>query len=75
MIDGYLDPVGGEPLYEMFACTIAQASGCTVTDLSGRPFDPAENLIHFEKNPQYLYYPVAATSAKLHREILQNITR
>ncbi|MFH2085637.1 MAG: hypothetical protein ABII21_02555 [bacterium] len=34
-IDLYTDPVGGEKLYEMFACTVAQQAGCKVTDLEG----------------------------------------
>lgn len=72
-IDAYLDPFGGEKLYEMFACTVAQNNGCIVSDLTGKHFDPVENLKIFETDPDYIYYPVAATNKILHEEILKNI--
>jgi len=71
MIDVYLDPIGGEPLYEMFASTVAQSAGCVVTDLEGRLFSPKKVLQDFEKNPQQgRYYPVAAGTKDLHQEVL-----
>lgn len=73
VVDGYLDPFGGEKLYEMFACTVAQKSGCTVSNLDGKIFDPVENLKIFEKNQNFIYHPVAATNKELHDEILKNI--
>ncbi|HUD11944.1 MAG TPA: hypothetical protein VMS08_06025 [Candidatus Saccharimonadia bacterium] len=69
-VDAYMDPFGGEELYEMFAATIAQASGCVVTDRKGAPFDPAKALRIFEKDRHFVYYPIAARSANLHAEIL-----
>lgn len=72
-IDAYLDPFGGEKLYEMFACTIAQHNGCIVSDKIGKYFDPVKNLIIFENDPNYIYYPVAATNEALHVEILKAI--
>jgi fructose-1,6-bisphosphatase/inositol monophosphatase family enzyme len=72
-IDAYLDPFGGEKLYEMFACTLAQKNGCVVSDLKGNEFDPVENLKIFEKNQNYIYYPISATNSILHRKILASI--
>jgi fructose-1,6-bisphosphatase/inositol monophosphatase family enzyme len=72
-IDAYLDPFGGERLYEMFACAVAQKNGCIVSDLTGKYFDPIENLKIFESNQDYIYYPVAATNKVLHNEILKGI--
>jgi fructose-1,6-bisphosphatase/inositol monophosphatase family enzyme len=74
-IDAYIDPFGGERLYEMFACTVAQHSGCLVTDLSGEDFDPAKYLKIFENDPNYVYYPVATTNADLHKQVLASIDR
>lgn len=71
-IDAYADPFGGEKLYEMFACTIAQKNNCVVSDLTGKYFDPIENLKIFENNQNYIYYPIAATNKKLHDEILNS---
>jgi len=73
MIDAYLDPSGGEPLYEMFASSIAQGAGCVVTDFEGKEFNAGEYLKVFEKDPDYRYYPVAASSKKLHKEILTSL--
>jgi fructose-1,6-bisphosphatase/inositol monophosphatase family enzyme len=73
-VDAYLDPFGGEHLYEMFACTVAQASGCVVTDRQGTVFDPVLALKTFESNKDFVYYPVAARSARLHAEILANLS-
>jgi fructose-1,6-bisphosphatase/inositol monophosphatase family enzyme len=72
-IDVYFDPFGGEKLYEIFACTVAQKNGCIVSDLNGKPFDPVENLKIFEENQNYIYYPVATTNAGLHKELLNGI--
>ena len=72
-IDAYLDPFGGEKLYEMFACTVAQNNNCVVSDLTGKYFDPVENLKIFETDPDFIYYPVAATNKILHEKILENI--
>ncbi len=69
-LDVYLDPLGGERLYEMFAATVAQGAGCVVTDLSGESFDAGKYLKIFEENPEYRYYPVAASNAILHRVVL-----
>lgn len=69
VIDAYLDPFGGEKLYEMFACTVAQKSGCVVTDLEGKEYDPVENLKIFEGNQNYIYHSVAAGNEKLHSKI------
>lgn len=70
-IDAYLDPFGGERLYEMFASTVAQYSGCIVTNKNGESFDPAKYLKTFFKDPNYLYYSVAANSKELHKEIIK----
>ncbi len=69
-IDVYLDPIGGEKLYEMFACTVAQKSGCTVTDLNGEEFDPVKYLKIFEEDGNFIYYPVASRHSELHSQIL-----
>jgi fructose-1,6-bisphosphatase/inositol monophosphatase family enzyme len=71
-VDGYLDPIGGEPLYEMFAATVAQKAGCVVTDVTGRPFDAVGSLVEFEKSQRNMYYPVAARTLKLHNKLLKN---
>lgn len=73
MIDGYLDPFGGEKLYEMFAATVAQQTGCLVTNRQGKPFDASEMLKIFEKDPDFIYYPVAARSQPLHQELLKSL--
>jgi len=73
VIDAYLDPFGGERLYEMFACSVAQKNGCIVSDLSGKIFDPTENLKIFEDDQEYVYFSVAATNESLHGEIMKNI--
>lgn len=74
-IDAYLDPFGGEKLYEMFACTVAQHNGCVISDKTGKYFDPVENLKIFENDPNYIYYPIATTNEKLHGEILNSLVR
>ncbi len=74
-IDIYADPFGGEKLYEMFACTVAQKNGCIVSGLNGKYFDPVENLKIFENDQNYIYYPVAATNEVLHEEILKYIKK
>lgn len=72
MIDVYLDPFGGEPLYEMFACTVAQRNGCIVTDLDGNSFNATDNLKIFEKDQSHRYYPVASSNKRLHEEVLSS---
>ncbi len=69
-IDGYLDPCGGEKLYEMFAATIAQQNGSIVTNRTGEEFDPGKFLKIFEEKPDYDYYPVAATNKNIHDFLL-----
>lgn len=69
-IDAYADPYGGEELYEMFACAIAQKAGCVVTDKQGVPFDPATYLKQFEQDRHFVYYPVAASTPALHTQLL-----
>lgn len=73
VIDAYADPIGGEKLYEMFACTVAQNNGCLVSDKTGKYFDPVENLKIFENDQKYIYYPVATTNEALHNQILKGI--
>ncbi|MEI6690856.1 MAG: hypothetical protein WCL07_03860 [bacterium] len=73
-VDAYLDPIGGEALYEMFAAAVAQKAGCVVTDLSGKPFDATDNLKEFENNRNFTYYPVAARTLKLHTELLRSLS-
>jgi fructose-1,6-bisphosphatase/inositol monophosphatase family enzyme len=72
-IDGYLDPFGGEELYEMFAASLAQHAGCIVTDTNGKTFDPAEYLKIFDEDRHYLFKPVAARTEKLHKQILEKL--
>lgn len=72
-IDAYADPFGGEQLYEMFACTIAQGAGCVVTDREGKAFDPGKHLRIFEQNPGYIFYPVAARTPELHKQLLDTL--
>lgn len=74
-LDAYLDPVGGEQLYEMFAATVAQGAGCVVTDRHGEIFNAGKYLKIFEENPEYRYYPVAASTAELHTELLNVMKR
>lgn len=69
-LDVYLDPLGGERLYEMFAASVAQGAGCVVTDRLGEVFDVGKYLKIFEESPEYRYYPVAASNATLHRSVL-----
>ncbi len=69
-IDAYLDPIGGEKLYEMFACTVAKYSGCIVTDMQGEIFDPVKYLKIFEKDKDFIYYPIATRNADLSKNIL-----
>lgn len=72
-IDAYLDPFGGEKLYEMFACSVAQNNGCVVTNLQRKIFNPEINLKIFDNDPNYIYYPVAARSKVLHSQIIKGI--
>lgn len=72
-IDAYLDPVGGEHLYEMFAAQVAIKAGCVVTDLKGNPFNPSTMLSQFISDPKYVYYPVAAQTKAIHDEIINKI--
>ncbi len=73
-IDGYLDPFGGEQLYEMFACTVAIGAGCVVTDRNGLAFKPSEQLRNFEKDNLYRFYPVAARTQQLHKQLLDGLS-
>lgn len=72
-IDIYLDPIGGEKLYEMFSASVAQGAGCIVTDKSGEIFDAGKYLKIFEEDPEYRYYPIAASNKTLHEELRKNI--
>lgn len=72
-IDAYLDPFRGEPLYEMFASTVALKNGCSVTDIEGNNFDPSEELIRFFNSPKQRYYPVAARNVCVHNKLLSNL--
>lgn len=65
-VDAYLDPVGGEQLYEMFAASVAQGAGCIVTDRDGEVFDSGKYLKVFEQNQNFRYYPIAARTESLH---------
>jgi fructose-1,6-bisphosphatase/inositol monophosphatase family enzyme len=69
-VDAYVDPFGGEALYEMFACMVAVGAGCTVTNLEKEVFDPSKYLHMFETDPSHRFYPVAARNAQLHAQIL-----
>lgn len=73
-IDAYLDPVGGEHLYEMFAAQVAIKAGCIVTDLQGKPFDVSKMLQAFILDPKYVYHPIATQTDSLNQEILSLIT-
>ena len=72
-IDAYIDPFGGEELYEMFASAIAQRAGCKVTDRNGIDFDPSKYLKTFEQDRHFTYYPIAARSEKLHKQLLESL--
>ncbi len=72
-IDAYLDPFGGEQLYEMFACTVAQYAGCFVADLNGEIFDASLYLKNFEKNPKFIYYPISSCNKFLFDNLIKNI--
>lgn len=72
-IDIYLDPFGGEKLYEMFACGLAQKAGCIVTDLDGKNFDASGMLEEFEKDQDFVFHPVASRSEALHEQVLKSI--
>jgi len=74
-IDAYLDPFGGEKLYEMFACTVAQKAGCTVTNINGTEFDAGEYLKIFEKDQKYIFYPVGARTKQLHEQLLNSLNK
>ncbi len=73
VIDIYVDPVGGEELYEMFAATVTQGAGCIVTDLTNNNFDPSKMLTEFENNRHFTYFPVAASNKVLHQELLASL--
>ena len=72
-INVYTDPVVGEELYEMFAATIAQGSGCKVTDLTGSDFDASEMLTKFEEEGHFSFHPVSASNVALHSELLSHL--
>lgn len=69
-IQVYTDPIWGEKLYEMFACSLAQKSGCKVTNLEGEEFCAGKYLKIFEEDQNFVYRPVASRSKKLHKKIL-----
>ncbi len=70
-VDAYLDPVGGEALYEMFAASVAQGAACIVTDRNGEVFDAGKYLRVFEQDRNFRYYPVAARTEGLHAILLR----
>ncbi len=71
-VDAYLDPIGGEQLYEMFAASVAQGAGCKVTNLEGETFDAGKYLKIFEQDPLFAYYPIAARTEALHSILLRS---
>jgi len=73
VIDVYTDPFRGEPLYEMFASTVAQKSGCIVTNVDGEAFDPSECLKIFEKNKDFVFCPVGTSNEILHKKIIASL--
>jgi len=72
-IDAYLDPFGGEPLYEMFACAVAQKNGCIVSGIDGEEFNPEKYLRKFEEDQKLKFYPVAARNEILHKQVLESL--
>lgn len=72
-IDGYLDISKGQKLYEMFAASVAQKSGCLVTSPEGEEFSAKKYLKIFEKDPKFRFKLVAASSKALHGQIMDNL--
>lgn len=72
-IDGYIDTAKGQKLYEMFAATVAQKSGCIVTGMKGEDFDVEKHLKIFEKDPNFRFKFVAARNKELHGQIMESL--
>jgi fructose-1,6-bisphosphatase/inositol monophosphatase family enzyme len=72
-IDGYLDPLRGQPLYEVPCCELIVKAGGIVTDAEGRPFRINDIITGLLKNTSERYRLVAAGTQELHDALLHGL--
>lgn len=70
-IDAYLDPLKGQPLYEVPCAQLVLAAGGVVSDSNGVPFELGYLIEALEENVHARYKIVAASTRELHQELLE----
>lgn len=72
-IDAYLDPLKGQPLYEIPCAQLVIVAGGVVSDSSGIPFELPGLMKQLESDAHARYKLVAACTAELHQELLATL--
>lgn len=72
-IDAYLDPIKGQPLYEVPCCELILKAGGIVTDNVGRPFRLSEIISNLGQDGEARFKIVAAATPELHSALLQEV--
>lgn len=73
-IDAYLDPLKGQPLYEVPCCELIIKAGGIVTDETGRPFQLSEIISQLSNHGSARYKIVAASNKELHKALIDEIS-
>ena len=74
-IDAYLDPIKGQPLYEVPCCELIIKAGGIVTDDTGQPFKLSNIISNLSRNDGSRFKIIAACTKDLHRELLEDINK
>ena len=72
-IDAYLDPLKGQPLYEVPCCELIIKAGGIVTDETGHPFHLGDIISKLSTKDDTRYKIVAACNKDLHAALLTSI--
>jgi fructose-1,6-bisphosphatase/inositol monophosphatase family enzyme len=73
-VDGYVDTVNGQALYEMCTMELLRCAGATVSDADGQLFSFSELLRDLRRRPHAKYKPVVAATPQLHAAILRSLS-
>lgn len=72
-IDAYLDPLKGQPLYEVPCCELIVKAGGIVTNERGHPFQLSHILTKLNTSDKERYKLIAAGSRELHDALLNDV--
>jgi fructose-1,6-bisphosphatase/inositol monophosphatase family enzyme len=72
-VDAYLDPIKGQPFYEIPCCELIIKAGGIVTDNCGKPFSLGAVISELIKSSDSRFKIVAACTNSLHQELLHQV--